>query len=447
VPNWTAPEASSWCELTQEALARLIYGQPNRKRVMRLLRLPAMQRWVQRERGWRTEPGTGRRRRGADRYRVAMAPPPIPGDEAVPIVAMGERLIREGNLLPGDAPAAEVIPRAVSTYGTQPVGKMGETPWPPVSLSGTDPGGKVGEKAPPGPTGAPVGQQDLVVNDDVQSVTHLSALLAWGMARRVAVALVAAYPADRIQRNLDLLRTAQERIKNPPAWLRAAIEQDYADRGRLGTGPARPSERRGQPLPAPAGREGIRVAEERAARATALYEALPPDARQRLREKAERALREEYAQFGPGARVGEGAVLARVHEWLLARDDRGGAAAAPTPADPPLPYPPAQVAAQFYRWYGRRHRAAGVDMTVPIRAPGLVRARRVAWAVMQRFGASLREIGAIAGVDKTTVQYGLRQVQHRPEELAEGERWMRQFLEALQDFTVVPPSPQQEIGR
>jgi hypothetical protein len=261
----------------------------------------------------------------------------------------------------------------------------------------------------------------------------------YGMGRKVAGDLIARFSSERIQRNILLLQADPRRIKNPPAWLRTAIEEDYAGRqaevGADAEKTLRPSDSHLTPTPG-----GRRESEERAARGAAMYLRLAEPDRQAMRQKAERELREDYAQFGPGARVGEGAILARIYEWLLADDKAGDAVAAPTPTAAPLPYPPAQIAAQFFRWYARRHRTAGADITVPLRAPSAVRARRIAWAVMQAFKASLREIGSIAGVDKTTVQYGLRQVQHRPDERVEADRWQRQFLEALEDFTWPEPS-------
>jgi hypothetical protein len=61
------------------------------------------------------------------------------------VVAMGERLIREGDLLPGDRPAGEISLQAVASSGTQPVGKLVEKIPRLVSATDTQPEEKWGK--------------------------------------------------------------------------------------------------------------------------------------------------------------------------------------------------------------------------------------------------------------------------------------------------------------
>jgi hypothetical protein len=347
---------------------------------------------------------------------VAMFPPPIPGHEGVPLVAMAERLLRQGALLPGDEPQGA----RVSRHGTVPGEEAGKTRGPVLSPPGTAGGEDVGKSVVPLSLEKPAGHRSVVLDDDVRRLALFPRLLELGISQATAEQLLKHYPAERIERNVRLYHGTSG-VKNPPAWIRRAIERDYA------TQPLSPA---AHDAAVRAGVPGLAAAEveaERRRRAELRFAALGPMEQRTLRARAEQALATEFGH------VTEGMVLARIYSYLSeedARDPPGetGRSGQPTPAPPPYsPGPPA--AARFYRWYVRKHAGAGIDVSPRSRAPAAVRARRLAWAVMRALGASLREIGAITAVDKVAVQYGLRQIGYSEADQQEAERWRREFIE------------------
>lgn len=410
LPRWDIAAREAPCALSQGELARRI-GAPSRKTVMRLLRMPALTAWIRR--GQTIDRETGRR---VPVLMVAMFPPPVPGHEGVPLVAMAERLLQQGALLPGDEPQGATV----SAHGTAPGEEVGNEPIPLVSPPRTAPGEDVGKTTIPLSGEKPPGHRSVVIDDEVRGLSLFPRLLELGISGATAAQLLTGYSAERIERNVRLYHVTPG-VKNPPAWLRRAIERDYAAQA------AWPERSPAGPRDAMPALAAAQVEAERRRRAERTFAALEATEQRALRERAEQAL---TAEFG---HVTEGMVLARIYRYLTEEDapeppGEIGRSELPTPAPPLSPREPAP-AARFYRWYVRKHAAAGLDLSPRFRVPAAVRARRVAWAAMRALGASLREIGAIASVDKVAVQYGLRQIGYSEVDQREAERWRREFIE------------------
>ncbi len=430
--------------LTQTELARRI-GHRNRKVITRTFRAPKggedyFSLFVRRIPRKELDPRTGRRRNAAHLYIVQMRDPPSPVLDAVLARRQAERILRDGDVLPGDR-----IPTSQSGASSEANLKHS---WP-----GTMPPlGAVLEANPKQRSkplvqdvsaygGTATCQQSTDDCDDDSKHIHelIKALVARGIEPNEAFTLVRQYPAHEIQAQIDYLPYHPGPIHFPGKFLASSIRKRRQPPTAYRTAHhSAPTATRPGLVSAVANRN---EAARREARLRARFECLPAEERQAMWTSAEAMVRGEFEQAWANLgytdrRPPEGAVWAEIYRMLdEGEEGHEGPTSSPlqaTAADAgmaPLPSSAFDAGRRFIAWVAEEF---GVDPRDPGRALALAAARRRVWVVLNTWGLSSRAIAELCRIHQTAVARGIRLIREDPAELAEALRWGQRFLRVLE---------------
>ena len=410
------------CQLSHQDLAVRI-GAESRKRVLRLLKDPGLERLVHADARLRVT-GTGERRRTTNSYWVVMSDPPIPAHDAVVAVEEADRYLNAAGI------GADWHVPEVSQQRTPPGDERVTRSHVRVSRAET-PRGDQGVTIPPSPVlpgSSPLrtGQQHHdVLDDDADHITAYTALVECGVAGHVAKALLEKHDARYILRHVDhhrhLISTRRHRLTNPPGLLVSAIRSGEPP---AGPGAVTESERARTP-PAGAGGpvETLRLAEERRARLLTFFRSLPETTQRGVEAQAKTEVAET---LGPALADNAMAITSRLLT-LVEEMMSSEAARSPEPGAAP-----AELGARFWAWYQRKLGERGVEMRPGVRLPAAVRARRVAWRVLAALGLSRHEIERTTGVSRGAARERSVSSVEASALGEEAARWKARFLEALE---------------
>ncbi len=430
--------------LTQTELARRI-GHRNRKVITRTFRARKsgedyFSLFVRRVPRKELDPRTGRRRNAAHLYIVQMRDPPTPVLDAVLARRQAERILRDGDVLPGDRISA-------SQSGPSLEANLKHS-W----LGGVDPLGTAPEASPKqrskpvvqdvsAYSGTATYQQDTDDDEDDRNHIHklIKELVARGVEPDEALTLVRQYPAHEIQAQIDYLPYHPGPIHFPGKFLASSI------RKRRQPPTAYPTADRNAPTATRPGPMSVAVSRDEAAkkeaRLRARFERLPAEEQQTMWTSAEAKVRGEFEQAWAnlgykGRRPPQGAVWAQIYRMLNEGEEgHEGPTIGPsqaTAADAgmaPLPSSAFDAGRRFIAWVAEEF---GVDLRAPGRTLALAAARRRVWVVLNTWGLSSRAIAELCQIHQTAVARGIRLIREDPAELGEALRWGQRFLRVLE---------------
>ena len=400
------------------------------------------------------------------RYRVLMYDPPVPGSggEGAVLARQAERVLREGDVLPGDragrsddcgggtpTPRSPVDPAAYRSGGRDSVQTGGATPTPAPLSGGRDSpqGGPLWRRGSPTALAVPkeqhqwgpetpadskgvAPQQELVVAVSPKELnkqqTEVAELLAsCGVPIERATSLAATYDARRIRDQVRRLKaritesSAAVGIANPVGYLIRAIEQNY---GAPVAGPVLTERLRPTPPPAAVPSQP----DPEPSRLRAMFEALPPDRRQAIWDAATAEVRHKFGlRSAP-----EPLVWACVYERLESAAVEGSPSAEVSVWTrlSGLQDQAEDIGPRLMAWAVKE----GLVPTGEARTRDAAKARATLWVVLKRLGLGQRRIAGLCRVDRTTVREALRLAAADGTLESAAAEWARRFLDAWEVF-------------